>query len=527
MTPTTTTPPPAPAPDPENPVSLARRTTTHSTTRSTFKPRASPAREALFVGILCTSQLLTQASLAQTIAILPFLSRAFGGASAGQQSWFTAAYSLTVGIFILPAGRVGDVLHAHKALFVAGFAWFAACSAAAGFAGAYDAARASRMVVFDGMGPAVVLPNAVAILSRAYDGPGLKRRQEMAFAVFGATAPGGFVLGAAGSALFAQTAWWPGAFWCLAGVCAAVAVAGAVVIPKEEEEEEEEWVEDGETTRPEEQECGMLERLDAAGTAAGLVGLVLFNFAWNQGPVVGWPTPYTYVVLVVGVLVLGVFAVIEARARYPLVPVRKLDRNVGFVLACISAGWASFGIWVYYSWRFNLVLRGITPLLASAHFVPVALSGLCAALTTGAVLGRVPPSLVMMIAMLAFTVGNILVATAPVAQTYWAQTFVGFVVIPWGMDMSFPAGTIIMSRSLPREEQGLAASLLNTVINYSISIGLGFAGTVERQVNDGGRDLLAGYRGGFYLGIGLSSLGLAVSICFALVQYAESVKQRR
>ncbi|KAL0257585.1 hypothetical protein SLS55_008399 [Diplodia seriata] len=336
------------------------------------------------------------------------------------------------------------------------------------------------------------------------------------------------------AALFAETAWWPGAFWCLAGVCAAVAVAGAVVIPREEkEEEEEEWVddgglEDGETTgRPAEEQCGLLERLDAAGTVAGLVGLVLFNFAWNQGPVVGWQTPYTYAVLIVGVLVLAAFAAIEARARFPLVPVRKLGRDVGFVLACISAGWASFGIWVYYSWRFNLVLRGITPLLASAHFVPVALSGLCAALTTGAVLGRVPPSWVMMVAMLAFTVGNFLVATAPVAQTYWAQTFVGFVVIPWGMDMSFPAGTIIMSRSLPREEQGLAASLLNTVINYSISIGLGFAGTVERQVNDGGRDLLAGYRGGFYLGIGLSGLGLAVSVCFALVQYAESVRRRR
>ncbi|KAB2574441.1 Drug resistance protein [Lasiodiplodia theobromae] len=489
-----------------------------TTTRSTFKKPTSLPREILFVSLLCTSQLLTQAGLSQSIAALHIISRTFGNPSAGQQSWFTAAYSLTVGIFILIAGRIGDVFAAHKRVFVCGYAWFGAWSLVCGFA-----ALARSQVMFDvcralqGIGPAFVLPNAIAILSRAYE-PG--RRQEMVFGLFGATAPGGFVIGAVFSSLLAERAWWPWGFWCMAVVCAALAVAGTVVIPKEEVEESAE----PEGTM---EKFGIFERLDMAGTVIGLTGLILFNFAWNQGPVVGWQTPYTYIILILGVLVLAVFAFIESRARFPLVPVRKLSRNVWFVLGCISAGWASFGIWVFYSWQFMELLRGSSPLLASAQFVPVALSGLCAAITTGAVLSRIPPSVVMMIAMLAFTIGSILIATAPVGQTYWAQTFVGFIIIPWGMDMSFPAGTIIMSRKLPREEQGLAASLLNTIINYSISIGLGFAGTVERQVNDGGQNLLAGYRGAFYLGIGLSSLGLTVSVCFAFVQFFESRKQRR
>lgn len=48
--------------------------------------------------------------------------------------------------------------------------------------------------------------------------------------------------------------------------------------------------------------------------------------------------------------------------------------------------------------------------------------------------------------------------------------------------MSFPAGSIILSNHMPLEHQGLAASLVNTVVNYSIALALGIAGTVEAQV---------------------------------------------
>lgn len=76
-------------------------------------------------------------------------------------------------------------------------------------------------------------------------------------------------------------------------------------------------------------------------------------------------------------------------------------------------------------------LKGPNPLLSSAQFSPVAISGFCAAVTTGFLLSHTPPSTVMLFAMTAFTVGTILIATAPVHQTYWAQTFVSIIVMPW------------------------------------------------------------------------------------------------
>lgn len=87
------------------------------------------------------------------------------------------------------------------------------------------------------------------------------------------------------------------------------------------------------------------------------------------------------------------------------------------------------------------------------------------------------------------------------------------------MDTSFPAGTLILSASLPKKEQGVAASLMTTVVNYSISLGLGFAGTIEVHTNNGGRtkaDLLRGYHASYYFGIGLCVLGFVISISFLL-----------
>lgn len=71
---------------------------------------------------------------------------------------------------------------------------------------------------------------------------------------------------------------------------------------------------------------------------------------------------------------------------------------------------------------------------------------------------------------------------------------------------------------MPRQHQGLAASLVTTFVNYSISIGLGFAGTVESQVHSQGKNVLQGYRGAFYMGVGLAGLGVVVALLFCIAE---------
>jgi MFS family permease len=94
------------------------------------------------------------------------------------------------------------------------------------------------------------------------------------------------------------------------------------------------------------------------------------------------------------------------------------------------------------------------------------------------------------------------------------------------MDTSFPAGTITLSNMMPKEHQGTAASLVATVVNYSISVGLGIAGTVERTVNNGEKDTLKGYRAAFYTSIVLSCVGILVSIVSAVHTTIERNRSR-
>jgi MFS family permease len=435
------------------------------------------------------------------MALINVIGASFNITDPGVLSWLIAGYSLTVGTFILISGRLGD-LFGYKRLLIIGFSWFSLWSMIAGLAVYSNHVLFIFARVFQGIGPAIVLPNGMAIFGATY-APG--RRKAMVFAIFGACAPNGSIAGAAMAGTLAL-AWWPWAFWVEAIALAVIAVVAYYIIPNP----------------PRRREAAMpmrekIVRLDLLGAVTGVAALVLINVAWNQAPIVGWQEAYVFVLLIIGILVVLVFFYIELRvSQYPLIPFDALTADVSFVLGAVACGWACFGIWFYYTWSFFLNLRHASPLLASAWISPVCPSGAFAALCTGWMLGHFRPGLVMTMSLACFMVGTILIMTAPIDQTYWAQSFVASIVTPWGMDMSFPAATLILSNAVKKEHQGIAASLVNTVVNYSISIALGFAGTVEVHVSNGEvtSNLLKGYRGSWYLAVGLAGLGLAISAVF-------------
>lgn len=479
------------------------------------RPKSLPG-EVLFIAIICSSQLLAQAALALSIVPQHIIGRSFGiDNEPGKLSWFSSGFSLTVGTFILIAGRFGDIF-GHKPFFVGGYVWFALWSCLAGVAVYSGPSFFIFCRTMQGIGPAFLLPNAIAIVSRCYD-PGF--RQNMIFCLYGATAPGGFLLGAVFSSLISQRLWWPWSYWVMALACLLLAVLGYFAIPATPAPK-----------TPEAESSSVWQRIDVWGSVTGVAALVLFNFAWNQGPVVSWTTPYTYSIMIIGILVFIAFVLIERRASHPLIPFGVLRIDSLFTLACISAGWSSFGIFVFYTLNFLEVLREQTPLLTSGQMIPIAISGIVAAGATGLLLNAFRASTVMLISMASFLIGGVIFATMPVDQIYWAQTFIGIIILPWGMDSSFPAATIILSRAMPRQHQGLAASLVTTFVNYSISIGLGFAGTVESQLNGQGKSVLQGYRGAFYMGVGLAGLGVVVAVIFCFAEQfhvkIEEVKEK-
>lgn len=398
-----------------------------------------------------------------------------------------------------------------------GMAWYALWTLVCGLAVFSTEILFIVARVLQGIGPAMTLPNAIAILGAAYS-PGQKKN--LAFAFFGGSAPFGAIAGFASGGLFAL-AWWPWAYWS-AGI-ALVGLAGfsAWVIPGQKCQEKK--LENlGVKQR--------LERLDLPGCAAGVISLILINVAWIQAGSVGWKQPYLYVCFIIGIIFAIVFYFIETLwAAHPILPLAAFNADIAFVLGCTACGWACFGIWVssnfvslsqlydltnqvYYAAIFVTQLNGVSPLLLAAWYSPVIPSGLISALAVGKLLGRISAALVMVIGMVAYFIGSLLIATMPTHQIYWANFFWSVLIICVGMDSSFPAATIIFSDAVPPEYQGIGASVVTTVVNYSISLGLGFASTIEYEVGRDDRE--RGYRGAFWFELGLAGFGLGLSCVF-------------
>jgi MFS family permease len=172
---------------------------------------------------------------------------------------------------------------------------------------------------------------------------------------------------------------------------------------------------------------------------------------------------------------------------------------------------------VFYITQAALDISHITPIQLAAWLVPGVPVGLISALAVGKLLGRIPASWIMVIGQVALTIASILAALRPADSIYWTYFFFSVLIIIVGMDTSFPAATIIFSDAVERKYQGMGASVVMTVVNYSISLGLGFAGTIETNINNGGvteADRLHGYRGGLWLSVGLAGLGLVLSLIF-------------
>jgi MFS family permease len=388
----------------------------HSEANDGFEKAPDGLLGCVLVFVLCSAQLFTQGALGYILIPLSYVGETFHQDSlqqAAQVNWHVAAYSLTIGSFILVTGRLGD-MHGSKNMVVFGWVWFAVwsivcgCSALSASAIFFDTSRALQ-----GVGPALLLPNSLAVAGRTYP-PGNKKN--IVFSMIAMCAPLGCVIAGLIGSAFAQYWWWPWSAW-LSGIgCFILAFIAYLVIPQDRSQNS----------------AGEVLRFDWMGSVFGVGGLVLLNVSWNQAPVDGWSAPHVYVILILGFLFLAAFAWHEKRAKQPLLDVSIFNGHVAGILLTTALGWSSFGIWFYYLFQFLQHLRHVSSFDSALQFLPGALSGMIAPIFTAWALPRIPSSALMILSSLGFFLGCLLQALAPVEQSYWFNTFWSFVVTPWG-----------------------------------------------------------------------------------------------
>jgi MFS family permease len=173
-------------------------------------------------------QVIPIAEMSSVLPTLRIIAQSFSITDKGLLPWMLAGYSLTFGGFILVSARLGDIF-GHKNMVCIGFGWMALWSMVAGLSVYSDYVLFLFARTFQGMGAALVQPNGLVLLGRAYTSG--SKKKNMGFALFGAMAPTGACLGATFGAIFAQLSWWPVTFFSASVVCIVLAALASVILP--------------------------------------------------------------------------------------------------------------------------------------------------------------------------------------------------------------------------------------------------------------------------------------------------------
>ena len=127
---------------------------------------------------------------------------------------------------------------------------------------------------------------------------------------------------------------------------------------------------------------------------------------------------------------------------------------------------------------------------------------------------RLAAQWIMALGCLAILIAQVLLATMPEQQSYWAQVFPATILSAFCPDFIFTAAQIIACNSVRRHEQGIAGSLVGVLQVYATSTGLGFAGIVETHTDDHGSLPVRGYRSALYFGMGMAVVALVIGVLF-------------
>jgi DHA2 family methylenomycin A resistance protein-like MFS transporter len=180
------------------------------------------------------------------------------GASVPGLQGVVTAYTVTLGSLLLLGGALVDVLGA-KWVLLTGLALFAAASAGCALAGSAEVLIGMRAV--QGVGAAVLLPAALALLTLAHDDTDRRRRALGVWAAAGGLA---LVAGPVLGGVLVQAYGWQSVFWINVPLCLAV---GAVIA----------------TTRPTPAAGGRVEIVSNLLTTGGMAALTYAVVLYGRG----------------------------------------------------------------------------------------------------------------------------------------------------------------------------------------------------------------------------------------------------
>jgi len=444
--------------------------------------------------VLCLGSLMIVLDTTIVNVALPSI-RTDLGFSETSLAWVVNAYLLTFGGFLLLGGRLGD-LYGHRRMFLIGITLFTLASLACGLATTQGFLVTARAI--QGLGGAVVSAVSLSLIMTLFTEPAERAK---AMGVFGFVAAGGGTVGVLLGGILTDKLDWHWIFLVNLPVGVAVFALCLVLLPAGRGQ-------------------AAAERLDIAGAVTVTASLMLAVYAIVNGNQTGWTAGQTIALLAAAAALMGVFLVIEARVRSPLMPLGLFRlRNVA-TANVVGVLWAAaMFAWFFLSALYLQRVLGYTPLEVGLAFLPTSLImgafslGLSAKLVMR--FGIRPP---LVTGLLLAAVGLALFVRAPVEGSFATDVLPSMILLGCGAGMAFNPLLLAAMSDVEPTESGLASGVVNTAFMMGGALGLAILASLAASRTDtllaSGEGALVALNGGYHLAflVGAAFAGTAAAL---------------